>query len=132
MPSRLDSQTNFNQHLGRRSRTHHIATFASHGHSFIPLFAIPVNGVSVRVRSRWGFRKGTVIPNRRYPDDERLIRSEQLTVLEEIFNANERDQESFLRVMRRRFLAASRVETRFHQFRFGLSVVQYFRLLAFK
>ena len=34
-----------------------------------------------------------VIKNRRFLDDEQLIRSEQLEVLEEIFNANVRDRE---------------------------------------
>ena len=32
-----------------------------------------------------------IIRNRRYLDDEQLIRSEQLAVLDEIFNANVRD-----------------------------------------
>jgi cell division control protein 6 len=35
----------------------------------------------------------TVIKNRRFLDDEQLIKSEQLAVLEEIFNANVRDTE---------------------------------------
>jgi len=34
-----------------------------------------------------------IIRNRRYLDDEQLIRSEQLAVLDEIFNANVRDDE---------------------------------------
>ena len=34
-----------------------------------------------------------VVVNRRYLDDEQLIRSEQMAVLEEIFNANVRDAE---------------------------------------
>ncbi|MGA2497668.1 MAG: AAA family ATPase [Tepidisphaeraceae bacterium] len=34
-----------------------------------------------------------IIRNRRYLDDEQLIRSEQLAVLDEIFNANVRDEE---------------------------------------
>ena len=35
----------------------------------------------------------TIVQNRRFLDDEQLVRSEQLTVLEEIFNANVRDHE---------------------------------------
>ena len=35
----------------------------------------------------------TVIEDRRFLDDEQLIRAEQLAVLEEIFNANVRDDE---------------------------------------
>ena len=34
-----------------------------------------------------------IIKNRRFLDDEQLIKSEQLAVLEEIFNANVRDAE---------------------------------------
>ena len=34
-----------------------------------------------------------LIKNRRFLDDEQMIRSEQLEVLEEIFNANVRDAE---------------------------------------
>ena len=34
-----------------------------------------------------------VIKNRRFLDDEQLIKAEQLVVLEEIFNANVRDAE---------------------------------------
>ena len=37
--------------------------------------------------------KSAIIKNRRFLDDEQLIRSEQLAVLEEIFNANVRDAE---------------------------------------
>ena len=37
--------------------------------------------------------KSAIIKNRRFLDDEQLIRSEQLVVLEEIFNANVRDAE---------------------------------------
>jgi len=37
--------------------------------------------------------KASVITDRRFLDDEQLIRSEQLVVLEEIFNANVRDRE---------------------------------------
>jgi archaeal cell division control protein 6 len=36
---------------------------------------------------------GAIIKDRRFLDDEQLIRSEQLAVLEEIFNANVRDKE---------------------------------------
>ena len=36
---------------------------------------------------------GAIIKNRRFLDDEQLIRSEQLEVMEEIFNANVRDSE---------------------------------------
>ena len=35
----------------------------------------------------------TIVKNRRFPDDEQLIRSEQMAVLETIFNANVRDAE---------------------------------------
>ena len=38
-------------------------------------------------------RDHAVMLNRRFLDDEQLIRSEQLAVLEEIFNANVRDAE---------------------------------------
>ena len=37
--------------------------------------------------------KSAVIKDRRFLDDEQLIRSEQLELLEEIFNANVRDTE---------------------------------------
>ena len=37
--------------------------------------------------------QSTIIKDRRFLDDEQLIRAEQLAVLEEIFNANVRDAE---------------------------------------
>jgi len=37
--------------------------------------------------------KHAIVKDRRFLDDEQLIRSEQLAVLEEIFNANVRDAE---------------------------------------
>ena len=52
--------------------------------------------IKARVRmagSMRNMRDHAVIMNRRFLDDEQLIRSEQLAVLEEIFNANVRDRE---------------------------------------
>ena len=49
---------------------------------------------------------GAIIKNRRFLDDEQLIRSEQLEVMEEIFNANVRDSE--IKELSSHFAAVSR------------------------
>jgi hypothetical protein len=52
------------------------------------------NNVRSKIASRIQHMVGNaIIKDRRFLDDEQLIRSEQLAVLEEIFNANVRDAE---------------------------------------
>ena len=53
-----------------------------------------VDGVKNRIFDRIQYMaENAIIRDRRFLDDEQLIRAEQLTVLEEIFNANVRDAE---------------------------------------
>jgi len=50
-------------------------------------------GCTKMAGNMWRMRDHAVILSRRFLDDEQLIRSEQLAVLDEIFNANVRDRE---------------------------------------